>query len=118
MQSSLDLGVDSSAEVFNISCIVAGFAEQSYGKVEKRVATTAVYMEYDTIYKHFANFVPSGVDSKLPSYPCEIDGKPANCNYTDWLKRNGTQLSKDYADFMMMTLPEPREKFYQSSDYL
>lgn len=42
---------------FNYSCSVAGFSNQSYGKVEKRAATTAVYMEYDTIYKHWANYL-------------------------------------------------------------
>ena len=47
---------------FNISCKVAGISDQSYGKVEKRAAATAVYMEYDTIYVQFANYVPPDWD--------------------------------------------------------
>ena len=75
-------------------------------------------MEYDTIYTHFANYVPPIWDERLPGYSFIKDGEQATCYFRDWLRSAGAEVSKEYTDFMMMTLPSPREKFYQSSDYL
>lgn len=101
---------------FNISCRIAQIGDNSYGKVEKRQAPGAVYMEYDTIFSHFATYLPPIFD-RLPSHKCFKDGKPGFCSFRDWLRNNGTQVARNQADFMMMTLPTPRVNYYQSSDY-
>jgi len=69
-------------------------------------------MEYDTIYKHWANFLEPEMIADLPTYKCDkkdINGEETECTFKDWLLSNGTKISKEYTDFMLMTLPYPRE---------
>ena len=92
---------DSSSNV-KLPCRVAHVGDQSYGKIQKDQAVDQIYMEYKTIYKYIKSYLPQPLHGRT--------------DFEDFLDKQGEQQAYQLADFLMMTLPQPRVKYYQSSD--
>lgn len=86
-----------------LPCRVAHVGDQSYGKIQKDQAVDQIYMEYKTIYKYIKDYLPPPLNS--------------NRDFVNFLGKHGEQQAYQLADFLMMTLPQPRVKYYQSSNY-
>jgi len=58
-------------------------------------------------YKHFLPLIARYLPAALAAKP----------EFKDFLQSNGPSLIYELSDFLVMTLPSPRIKYYQSSDY-
>lgn len=68
---------------------------------------------------HFSTYIPDLWDEFLPVYPCQSDDQTNKlCSFRDWLSEESMNISKQFSDYMIWTLPSPREDYYKSSDYL
>jgi len=94
---------DKADTTVTIPCTVAHVGDQSYGKVEKLEASRFIYMEYHTLFKYMAQYLPAALDKEA--------------GFKDFLKVNGTKLAYQLADFLIQTLPAPRVRYYESSNY-
>jgi len=60
-------------------------------------------MEYGPFFKLLARYLPSPLNN--------------NEHFKKYLINQGSEKVYELADFMMMTLPKPRIKYYSSSNY-
>lgn len=85
-------------------CKVAFVGDNSYGKFQKDLASSQVVMEYSTFLAHLSEYLPKTLND--------------NPTFKAWIKSDGEQaLVYTMSDYIMMTLPNPRVDYYQSSDY-
>ena len=61
-------------------------------------------MEYKHFLPHLASYLP-------------VTELSNNTDFKFYLFSNGSKILYEISDFMMMTLPSPRAKYYQSSNY-
>lgn len=83
---------------------MAIIGNETFGKYPKEALEDFVVMEYSPFYTQLAKFLPPGQLSN-------------NRAFKQFLMEKGSQLSYDYSDFLMMTLPSPRVLYYSYNDY-
>lgn len=95
-------------------CKVAFVGENSYGKFPRANAPEQVIMEYGSMLRHMANYLPKTLNNNedFKQYL-----KDSGVVQADPKKELTTNKFYSMADYIMVTLPDPRVKYYQSSNF-
>jgi hypothetical protein len=91
------------SSVVEFPCKVAIIGNQTYGKFPLAGVEDQVMMEYKHFLPLIARYLPAPLASKN--------------EFKEFLLTNGTSTIFELSDFLMMTLPQPRVNYYQSTNY-
>lgn len=103
------LRADYSALQVEMPCTVAFIGDGSYGKFPRESAPNQVIMEYGPSMRHLANYLPPTLHAKTEFRNWMLEsGAPQS----DPKKELQTNKLYSMSDFVMVTLPDPRVKYY------